>query len=190
MKNNYYLLRHGMTDYQEKGLDEVYPYDGVKKVPLSEGGKKEVLETAEKVKGTKIDVIYSSDFLRTRQTAEIFRSTLNINDIYFDDRLRDVNLGIYHGKKKEEFYSFFPIDKDMFERKPEGGESYKEAQERAVNVIKDIEKKHKDENILIVSHRDIILFIEGWFKNFQGEDYIKYKKQKNLIKTAEFKKLN
>jgi broad specificity phosphatase PhoE len=140
------------------------------------------------MKNLRIDLIYSADFFRTKQTAEIVAKELN-KKIIFDKRLRDINLGIYRGRKKEEFYrDFLKVFPLRFTKRPPGGESWQDVQKRMLNFLKKIDKKHKGKNILIVSHGDPLWLLEGAIKGWNLEKFSKIS-QPNYIQPGELRKL-
>lgn len=104
LKNTYYLLRHGRNIHQTELKDVCYgwPEDEVP-CELDSEGVKQVALSGMKLMDKGIDLIYSSDILRTRQTAEIVSSMLQIERIVYDERLRDLNWGIYAGGPKRRF---------------------------------------------------------------------------------------
>lgn len=188
-RNKFYLLRHGQTDHQDQKKGLIYPADCVNNIPLSLEGISEVRKTARQIK--KIDLIYSSDFLRTRQTAEIVKEETHYDKpIIFDSRLRDVNLGIWHGKKKKDFYEKFPIDAASFSRRPQEGESPADVEKRMFNFLFDVDSENEDKKILIISHRDPLWLLLGKIRDIDKEEMLKIKKDKSKIKTAELIKLN
>ena len=67
-----YFVRHGESEGNRKGLHQGPD------VPLSEEGIKQGQVLAERLKKHKIDVIYSSSMIRTKQTAEIISDKLKI----------------------------------------------------------------------------------------------------------------
>lgn len=104
-------------------------------------------------------VLYTSDLLRAKQTAEIVSSYLEIEPIYTKS-LREFNLGEAIGKSKEWARSnnrcnVWPGTIDWGEKiddKPfKGCESKREVWERLTEFLKLIMSKD-DENIIIVSH--------------------------------------
>ncbi|MGM0439049.1 MAG: histidine phosphatase family protein [Patescibacteria group bacterium] len=192
LKNNYYILRHGKTEYQKEKAGFTYPRKPLNSVPLAKEGAKQVKERAKEIKELDINKIYSSDFLRTKQTAKIVKEGINFDkDIIFDKRFRDLDLGVWHDKKKEEFYNKFPINKEFFNNSPEQGESWNEVEKRMIDAIKEIDKNNKNANILIISHGDPLWLLEGKIKNKSKEELIKAKKTKiGFIKPAELIKLN
>jgi broad specificity phosphatase PhoE len=76
---------------------------------------------AKKLKNEKIDLIISSDLLRTKQTAEILGKELGVK-VIFDKRLRDIKFGVFEGKTLEEYQSFWKSYEEKFRKSPRGGE--------------------------------------------------------------------
>ncbi len=149
LKNKYFILRHGENNYQVEKKDLIYPEGAAPSVKLTEKGKEEIKKSAKNLKRDDISHIYSSDFFRTRQSAQIVAKELGIKKINFDKRLRDINLGIYNGKTKKEFYKFANYKNRKFFTKPPEGESWNDVRKRVMSFIQDIDKKHKNKNILI-----------------------------------------
>ena len=192
VKNRYYILRHGKTEYQKGKANFTYPRKPIESVPLSDEGVEQIKRRAKQVKGLNIDKIYASDFLRTKQTAEIVKKEVGLGgDIIFDIRLRDLDLGIWHDKKKEDFYNKFPVGRSFFKKGPEGGESWDDLRERMIDVVREIDDRNKNKSILIVSHGDPLWILEGVFKDKSKTELIEEKRSKDgFIKTAELRRLN
>lgn len=189
LRNKYYILRHGDNTYMTKRKGWTYPKVDSPRVRLTKKGKKQVRASARRLKKEKIDLIFSSDFFRTRQAAKIAAKALGIDKVFFDRRLRDVNLGIYHGLREEEFYKrFYPPSKERFSKTPPGGESWLACQERVASFLREIDRKHKGKKILMVGHGDPFWLLEGWVKEWPREKMLKEGKT-NYIKVGDFKKL-
>ena len=62
----FYIVRHGQTEW-----NVLHRIQGQLDSSLTEQGKQEAKETAKKLKDVHFDVIYSSDLLRSKHTAEI-----------------------------------------------------------------------------------------------------------------------
>jgi len=188
--NKYYILRHGRNHYQVEYSDWTYTWPEKKPILLNQEGKNQVIKAAKELKKKGIDVIYFSDMNRTRQTAEIANKYLGA-EIIMDKRLRDVNLGVYHGVKKKEFFKLFPKTMDNFYgRKPEGGENWGEVRKRMMDFLNDIDKKHKNKTILLIGHGDPLWLLEGVFKGWSDGKLLKIKLEKRDIKTGEWRKLD
>lgn len=150
-ENSFLVMRHGEA---ENNVLHVCSSRAEFPHHLTEKGKGQVGATAEALVGKKIDLIISSPFVRTRETAEIVAEKIGINpkDIIFDDRLREVGTGIFDGKKVDEYHGFWKNLAERFEKAPEGAETYTEIRRRVGDFIYDIDKKYAGKNILIVSH--------------------------------------
>ena len=93
-------MRHGEADHNIKNIASA---NLKSKHYLTEKGKKEAIATAKKLmnqlKKGRIDLIFASDFARTKETAELAADNFGVDKkkIIFDSRLREVNVGIFDG---------------------------------------------------------------------------------------------
>jgi len=186
--NKYFIFRHGETIYQTEKKGVIYNWPDDPSVKLTENGERDIKNLTKKLKDEKIDLIYSSDIYRAYHTAEIIAKELNLK-IITDCRLRDINLGIYHGKTKKEFYRDFPDMMKRFYDAPKKGESWLDCKKRIIKFIKDIEKKHKRKRILIVSHGDPLWLLEGITNGFTNKELIDEILKDNFIKTGQLRKI-
>lgn len=179
MRNKYILLRHGETIYQAKGSDDLYSRAEQSTLSLTDKGKKQIKIAVEEFNDKKVDLIYSSDYFRTRQTAEIIVKKLG-REVKFDKRLRDTNFGIFSGGTGEEYRKFFSSKKQRFSKKIPKGENWRDVKKRVVSFIKDIEKKHKNKTILVISHADPVWLLAGFLKGLTEKELLKRRDKKDL----------
>ena len=149
-KNVYYVMRHGEADNNTKSV-----ISSISANPhhLTENGKKQVLESLSWIKNRDIDLIFSSPFIRTRETADIIAKGINYpsTQIIYDERLNELNAGVWNGKPFNDFLRFFD-HADRFYKRPEGGENYADIKQRVGDFIYDLENKFSGKNILIITH--------------------------------------
>lgn len=189
LKNKYFLLRHGQTIYQTKKKNLVYPRSNKSKVNLTKRGENQVKKAAQELKKQKIDLIFTSDFFRTRQTAKITAKELKL-EVNFDKRLRDLDWGVYRGVPKKEVYCYFSRHPGhRFYQRPPQGESWSDCKKRMINFIKEIDKKYKNKNILIISHGDPLWLLEGAVKELTNKELLENKYKNLFLDVGEFKKL-
>lgn len=127
-------------------------------IRLSERGSKQAKGLVKQLSNYKFDVIISSPLERCIQTIEPFRKKANITILEMEDFL-EMDYGNWSGKelkalaqKKEwQIIQNYP-ERFTFAK----GESFKNAAKRVKNALDSIEKQFKDQNVLIVSHGDII----------------------------------
>ncbi len=196
LRNHYYLLRHGESLINVKGLVSCWP----EKIysPLTRKGVKQIKEDAKKLKKKKIKLIFSSDMLRTKQTAKIIAKELGLK-IKFDKRLRDVNLGIFNGQLINEVGKFWvkegeklsPLEyyKRRFTIAPPKGENYVDIEERMMNFLKNVEKKYKQKNILVVGHKRPLTLLEKMVLGWNRKKFIENIVQGREMKNGEIRKL-
>ena len=187
MQNTYFILRHGQTSHQLKKERICYPWPEPSPILLTEKGKKQIKVVAKKLKKEKIDLIYSSDMPRTRQTAGIVARELKL-EVIFDSQLRDINTGIFRGQPQKKFQKYFSRPEELFFKPVPKGESWNEVKKRMVNFLKKIDKKYKNKKILIVSHGDPLWLLAGAVKGWKIGDFMK-NREVNYIKTGELRKL-
>jgi len=152
-KNNFYLLRHGQG---ENNTLEIISNN----FSLTSLGKEQIEGQIKKLKRLKVDIIYSSPIKRCVQTSEIISNNLGLA-VVTDERLREIETGIFEGKKREDYLSFYKSVEERFCKKPQGGESLKDVRERVMNFIIEVNRKYQNKNILIVSHQDPLLMLEA-----------------------------
>jgi len=171
--NKYILLRHGQTKYQAVGSDDLYFAEEQFSLPITKQGEKDIKRAAKEFRGKNIDLIFSSDFYRTKQTAEIVAKKIGLDiDIIFDQRLRDTDFGVFHGKTGEEYRAFFESEEQRFFKRPPKGESWRDVSERATAVIKEIEEKYSNKTILIISHADTLWLIAGYLMGLNKDQML------------------
>ena len=180
LKNRYFILRHGDTVWSDK---IVYPSPDSSAVYLNRKGEQKIKKAARELDKGKIDKIYSSDFYRAKQSAEIVAKELGLR-IKFDRRLRDTNLGIYHGRPKKEFYADFPDAEKRFYKRPKNGESWNDVRRRLRKFLKDSEAENSGKNILLVGHGDPLWLLEGLAQNLTNQQLLKI----ILVETTDFER--
>lgn len=173
-KNHYFLLRHGETIYQTEKIDILYPWPEKNPVILTKKGERQIKKAAKELKKKDIDLIYSSDIFRARQTAEIVSRELGLK-VNFDKRLRDLNMGIFQAGPKIAYQKFFPSRRKKFEKRPPKGESWADVKKRVSDFLKEIEKKHKNKKFLIISHGDPLWLLAGILKGLNNKNLLEKK---------------
>ncbi|HDL74895.1 MAG TPA: isoleucine--tRNA ligase, partial [bacterium] len=182
--NKYFILRHEKTEYQVNKKDKIYPFPEKKPIKIL----KQAAKRLENLKIPKIDIVYSSDIFRAKQTAEIVSKKQGLK-VNLDKRLRDINFGVYHSGNKKEFNKSFSDLNERFCKRPKNGENWLDIRKRMLAFIREIDKKYQNKTILIVSHRDPLMLLEGVVKGWTNKELITEKNKKRLIKTGELKKL-
>jgi len=154
--NSYMVMRHAESEANTKGLisSVVTNIDH-----LTDVGKKQAEESGKKLKDKGIDIIISSDFMRTKETAEIVAKEIGLDpkEIIFDERIREIGTGDFEGKTWGEFAAQFSNREERYNDTLENGvETMRSFRKRAASFLFDIDLKYKNKKILIVTHGAIV----------------------------------
>jgi len=129
------LWRHGRTQWNQLGRAQ-----GHADISLDEIGVAQAARAAQFLAAYEPTFVWSSDLARARETAAEL-GTVTGQELVFDERLREVDVGAREGLTFEEFRDSMP---DLFRRfmagEPEavpGAESKAEVAERMLAVLRD-----------------------------------------------------
>jgi len=187
--NRYLVMRHGEAESNTKDI-----LSALADTPhsLTEKGREQVRAAAEKLKKEKVDLVFVSPFVRTRQTAEIVMQVLQLHDnaIKLDARLQEWNTGEWNGRPIERFKEEFPKTIIRFEKTPKGGENYAEVKKRVGAFIYDIESQYEGKSILIVTHEAPALLLFAAAQGLDPEQSIAMQGGRSSIQQAEVRNLD
>ncbi len=172
-KNIFYGMRHGFSEKNIKtnfvaSKLEFDTYD------LLDEGKETAKKGAKRLeKDGGIDIIYTSPFRRSKQTAEIIAKHFGV-DLIVDDRLGELD----HGSACEGKTHFACMKEGQvpnMHTKFGDGESWAQVKARMMNLIKEINTIHKGKRILVVSHGDPLWMLQGALRHYSDEEILKHK---------------
>jgi broad specificity phosphatase PhoE len=154
------LVRHGETDWNKVKRIQGSASD----TPLSETGKRQAEEVALKLRGEKIQAIYSSPLQRALHTAQAIARYHHHLDIQPNPHLKEINVGDLEGVLAAELHSRFDehlCQQDQNDQlvKLHGGESLCDVQERAWDTLKGFFDTHSEGTIVVVTHYFVIMSI-------------------------------
>ncbi len=149
------ITRHAQTGWNKENPTRL---QGIKDIHLSEEGKEQAKKLAIRLKDHNIELIFTSPLKRTLETAQEIKKFHSKAEIIVDKDLKELNFGILEGltdKGIQEKYKeiWEAREKDKFNYKIPGGESYEETEVRALRVLDKIIKTKKDS--VIVAHATI-----------------------------------
>ena len=187
LKNKYFAFRHGQSRANVEGIIISNPALGTIAYGLTEEGRRQVFARVASAKGFDAEsVIYSSDFLRTRETAEIIRNELGAAEITLDERLRERFFGEWEGKSHTNYSEAWKTDSFDPDREYNGAESSRSVQERMWSVIQSLEDQYAKRTIVLVSHGDPLMLLQTAFKDLGPEKH----RSLPYIETAAWRLLN
>lgn len=149
------LIRHGETEWNSQKRMQ-----GHSNSDLSEVGRGQIQALGELMKNVSFDHIYSSDSLRTSQTAEAI-TQYSGHTLQFDQRIREKNLGVFEGLTSTEAKERHPEVYRLFKTAGanyviDEGESTQQLLERALEFIEEIRLRHPQERVVMVTHGGVV----------------------------------
>lgn len=160
MKKTLYIIRHGETDLNKRGVVQGRGMD----TDLNNRGREQAEAFYQAYKHIPFDKIFTSTLKRTHQTIKKFSDT-NIPWTQFPG-LDELGWGVYEGLEsndhiKNEFANILEKwNSGELNHKFERGESPLEVKERQLMVLEKLIEENEDQNILICMHgRAMRLFL-------------------------------
>jgi phosphoserine phosphatase len=163
------LLRPGRTDYDHQARIQ-----GILDIPLSEAGKQEAAQTAEKLQVYIPKALYSSPCRSAEETAAILGQKLELKPKTID-RLQNVNLGLWQGMLVEEVRLKQPKVYKQWQEHPETiqppeGEMLAAALERASEAIEKLVRKHRSGTVALVIPEPLASLVQHRFQGTEWSD--------------------
>lgn len=183
--NKYILMRHGQA---ENNTLDVISCNKNNTHHLTEVGKKQTIKVASALKKKKIDLIASSPFIRTKETALIIKDALGLKEsqVIFDSRLAEANFGDFDGKKPNEYHAQFSGLAEKFKKRVPNGENLTDLKKRTMDFLEEIDSKHSGKNILIITHEYPAWMLATGVLGASVESSVKMKEEKGeFLKNAE-----
>lgn len=145
------LVRHGQTEWNLTGR-----YQGQSDTRLSEDGRRQAELLAVHFPVGHLDVIYSSDLRRARETAECVARRLGC-PVVPEAAFRELSFGAWEGLTYAEISARWPEEAGKLFRAPDelripGGETFRELQDRALKRIGELYAEYEEKTVGIFAH--------------------------------------
>lgn len=170
MTTRLYLVRHGATTLS--GEDR---FAGSTDVDLSDEGREQAERLGARLAGENLVAAFCSPMRRTLDTARLIVRPHGLTP-QPRDGLREIGHGHWEGHTRTEVEAryaeeYATWEADPFTFAPEGGESGLSVMARALPVIREIVLRHKDQNVVVVSHKATIRLIISSLLGFDARGY-------------------
>ena len=137
-------------------------------------------------------IIYSSPYLRTKESARLIAETAKFENIqiFYDERLREREFGIFDRLTWRGSRERFPEEMEKravlgkFYYRPPHGESWCDVAFRIRSLWRDIRNDFVDENIMIVTHEAVIRIFRYVLENLSEEEILAIDKRGDVKNCA------
>jgi broad specificity phosphatase PhoE len=169
---NIYITRHGETQWNSENR-----LQGWKDSELTDNGIRNAVALGERLYQIKFNAVYSSPIERAVKTTKLICSD-RIIPLRLEEGLKEINLGDWEGKVKEEieqtskqeYFNFWNAP-HLYNHEMHNGEGLAALKNRVENVINRIIADNKKGNILIVTHGVTIRAILSYLMNIPTEKW-------------------
>jgi len=201
LTNTYRVMRHGQSKANEAGvIVSRIETDRHGDWGLSELGRRQALTAAEGSGLPADTVIWSSDFSRARETAEIVRAHLGAPEVILTDALRERCFGDLEGSGVANYARVWTADQAVAGEAAAGGTVTNQAAagptgsgiepaaavlDRASALIADLERRYAGRDILLVSHGDTLQILQAGFLRLDPSSH----RRVPHLETAEIREL-
>lgn len=141
------IIRHGETEENAAGIIQ-----GQSHGTLSKKGIEQAKKVGGKLRDEKIDVIYTSDLERAFNTAKEIHKHHPTIPLIERKEIREMYWGNLQDKQKDEINFYYHKENDPDYFKKNNVESLESVYNRIKKFLEEIMEKHKDKNVVIVSH--------------------------------------
>lgn len=170
MSTRIFLIRHGATVLTAEDR-----FAGATDVELSAEGREQARRLGQRLSTEKIAAIYASPLGRTMETASLIAQPHAL-EVVRRDGLREISHGRWEQMTRREVEEKFPEEaaaweEDPYTFAPAGGESGLAVTARALPVLLEIVRAHRDENVVVVSHKATIRLLLSSLLGFDPRRY-------------------
>lgn len=171
---NIYLARHGQDEDNAAGI-----LNGRRNQPLTAIGTQQAQTVATKIMeaGLHFDTIYTSPLLRTTQTAEIIAQAIGGPNPVALPGLIERDFGCMSGKLQSSITEtcapdILITDTIVYFLNPEGAETFPDLLARAGQLLQEVQARHPDGSILLVTHGDFGKMIYAQYYHLPWQDVL------------------
>ena len=164
LANRYHAMRHGQSKANDAGvIVSGIDTDRGGDYGLSERGLRQA-DAAAQACGLPADtVIYSSDFSRARQTAEVVREHLGAPEVILTEALRERCFGDLEGTSVANYARVWTAEGAGGDHVRDGVEPAATVLDRTTALVADLERRYSGRDILLVSHGDTLQILQAGF---------------------------
>lgn len=153
--STFYIVRHGKTEWNKKGFIQ-----GHKDSKLTHEGEAEAYALGKELKDIKFDLVFSSDLLRAKRTAEIIALEKKLA-VETTKLLRERSFGSFEGKHYSTLSTYDMLYKELGDEKKytyeyEDVESDERMLTRIITFLRETAIAHPSKKILVVTHGNIM----------------------------------
>ena len=180
LNNRYLLMRHARSRANAEHKIVSDPATGINGYGLTDTGRRQVAKAVQQYPElADVDIIYTSDFLRARQTAEIVASHANDAYMLTTPLLRERFFGDFDGMAHANYEKIWDMDCREEDTSCYNVEPIWKLRDRVFTLMELCEKRYSGKNILLVAHGDTLQVLYAVASGFEAPQFRKPKEFSN-----------
>lgn len=177
--NTYSLMRHGESVANIEGRIASSRAAAEKNFGLTSRGRRQVRKaTGNALKAGILGdglIVYTSPFLRTRQSAAVVLESVVVSRVVSDDRLMERNFGELDLSSDTNYETVWRSDRSRAPSDVSGLESIDSVSARIHALVQQIEERYCGTSVLLVTHGDVAQIATCLFLGLPIEDHRAWK---------------
>ncbi len=170
---NLYLIRHGETDLNKKGL-----FQGSIDTELNETGIYQSKKIVEKFRDIHLDIIFSSPLIRAYMTALFLGNSKKLK-VHKVEKLKEIDFGLWEAMYFEEISKTYPNEwkkwcDDWPNYSAKNGESFKTFFRRVSDTMNKLLESCRGKKIAVVSHDGVMKVIISYLLEMNDSGFCKF----------------
>jgi broad specificity phosphatase PhoE len=151
------LARHGATEHN---LVRPYVLQGRRMdPPLDAVGEQQVEALTNALKNRRIDTVFSSAFLRAKQTAEMVAKSHGVASRVIES-IGEIDIGVWEGLTWDQIHARWPNESKAFEEDCSkqgylGGENYMQLRDRVVPALEALRIDFAGRTVVVIGHNGV-----------------------------------
>ncbi len=158
--NQFLFMRHGESHANRHGIIVSDPENGLDDFSLTGQGVKAVADKAMRSRLDSNVLVVCSDFLRTKQTANIVAEVLDAAPAHETASLRERYFGDWEGKSAQHYDAIWRDDEQGIVK--HNVETIASVLQRMLHCVWELETTHTNQRFLLVSHGDCLQILLSW----------------------------
>jgi broad specificity phosphatase PhoE len=164
LANRYSIMRHGQSKANLRGIIVSHvETDAVGDYGLSDLGREQVLAAVRASTLSRQTLVYSSDFTRALQSAQLAQEYLQSPAVVPVPALRERYFGTWDGTSAGNYQRVWAADEARGTPAGTGVEPVRDVLDRVTGLIVGLERQHSGRDILLVSHGDPLQILQAGF---------------------------
>ena len=167
--NRFFIMRHGESLANKRSIIASHEGNALNNFGLTNRGADQVMNTALQTRLNQDAIIVSSDYLRAKETAELFHDIIYASsEIRYDVRLRERGFGNLELQNSALYEDVWKQDELSANTQVNNVETINSILNRALPVVDELNQIFSNKDILLVGHGDVLQILLAFHQGLEA----------------------